>query len=74
MPAAVTDKLMGLPSAPNWLAGCVTMTGADCTVNVAAAGVYTVSFRVSSPYGITDALHIANSAGTNLSGAVAVLH
>jgi beta-glucosidase len=42
------------------------------TVEVATAGVYTVSFRVSSPYGITDALHIANSSGTNLTGAVAV--
>jgi beta-glucosidase len=44
----------------------------DYTVNVATAGVYTVSFRVASPYGITDALHIANSSGTNLSGPVAV--
>jgi len=44
----------------------------DYTVNVAAAGVYTVSFRVSSPYGIADALHIANSSGTDLTGAVAV--
>jgi beta-glucosidase len=44
----------------------------DYTVNVATAGNYTVSLRLSSPYGITDALHIANSAGTNLSGAVAV--
>ncbi len=42
------------------------------TVNVATAGTYSVAFRVSSPYGITDALHIANSAGTNLSGSVAV--
>jgi beta-glucosidase len=42
------------------------------TVNVATAGNYTVSFRVASPYGITDALHIANSAGTNLTGPVAV--
>jgi beta-glucosidase len=42
------------------------------TVNVATAGTYTVSFRLSSPYGITDALHIANSAGTNLTGPVAV--
>ena len=33
------------------------------TVNAATAGTYTVSFRVASPYGITDALHIANSAG-----------
>ena len=42
------------------------------TVNVAAAGTYSVAFRVASPYGITDALHLANSSGTNLSGAVAV--
>jgi hypothetical protein len=42
------------------------------TVEVATAGVYTVSFRVASPYGVTDALHIANSSGTNLTGAVAV--
>jgi hypothetical protein len=42
------------------------------TVNVATAGTYTVSFRVASPNGVTDALHIANSAGTSLSGAVNV--
>ena len=42
------------------------------TVNVATAGTYTVAFRVSSPYGIADALHIANSAGTNLTGSVTV--
>jgi beta-glucosidase len=42
------------------------------TVDVATAGIYTVSFRVSSPYGITDALHIASSSGTNLTGPVAV--
>ena len=42
------------------------------TVEVATAGIYTVSFRVASPYGITDALHIANSAGTNLTGSVAI--
>ncbi|MBM9509354.1 glycoside hydrolase family 3 C-terminal domain-containing protein [Actinacidiphila acididurans] len=42
------------------------------TVNVTTAGTYSVAFRVSSPYGITDALHIADSSGTNLSGAVAV--
>ena len=42
------------------------------TVSVATAGTYSVAFRVSSPYGITDALHIANSAGTNLTGSVAV--
>jgi Beta-1,3-glucanase/Carbohydrate binding module (family 6) len=42
------------------------------TVDVATAGTYTVDFRLSSPYGITDALHIASSSGTNLTGAVAV--
>jgi hypothetical protein len=42
------------------------------TVNVATAGTYSVAIRVASPYGITDALHIANSSGTNLTGAVAV--
>jgi uncharacterized protein involved in high-affinity Fe2+ transport len=42
------------------------------TVNAATAGTYTLSFRVSSPYGITDAVHIDNAAGTNLSGSVAV--
>jgi hypothetical protein len=42
------------------------------TVDVATAGTYTVAFRLSSPYGITDALHIANSSGTNLTGSVAV--
>src|SRR6185437_16946739 len=41
------------------------------TVQVATAGSYTVSFRLASPYGVTDALHIANSSGANLSGAVA---
>ncbi|WP_052432571.1 glycoside hydrolase family 3 C-terminal domain-containing protein [Streptacidiphilus carbonis] len=44
----------------------------DYTVTVATAGIYTVSFRVASPYGITDALHIANASGTNLTGSVAV--
>ena len=42
------------------------------TVNVATAGTYSVAIRVSSPYGITDALHIDNAAGTNLSGSIAV--
>ena len=42
------------------------------TVNVATAGTYTVAFRLSSPYGIADALHIANSSGTNLTGSVTV--
>jgi hypothetical protein len=42
------------------------------TVNVATAGKYTVTFRVASPTAVADALHISNSAGTNLSGSVAV--
>jgi glycosyl hydrolase family 64 (putative beta-1,3-glucanase)/carbohydrate binding protein with CBM6 domain len=42
------------------------------TVDVATAGTYSVAVRVASPYGMTDAFHIANSAGTNLSGSVAV--
>jgi hypothetical protein len=42
------------------------------TVNVATAGTYTVSLRLASPSGVTDGLHIANSAGTNLSGAINV--
>jgi beta-glucosidase len=40
------------------------------TVNVATAGTYTVSLRLASPDGVTDALHIANTSGTNLSGDV----
>ena len=40
------------------------------TVNVATAGTYTVSYRLASPSGVTDALHIANSAGTNLTGSI----
>jgi Beta-1,3-glucanase/Carbohydrate binding module (family 6) len=42
------------------------------TVDAASAGTYTVSIRVASPYGITDALQIDNSSGDDLSGAVAV--
>src|SRR5580693_10126174 len=41
------------------------------TVNVATAGTYTVGVRLASPSGATDALHIDNSAGTNLSGSIA---
>ena len=41
------------------------------TVNVATAGTYTVAIRLAAPTAVTDALHIANSAGTNLSGSVA---
>src|ERR1700735_1736172 len=42
------------------------------TVNVATAGAYTVSFRVAAINAVTDALHISNSAGTNLSGSLNV--
>src|SRR6204780_4323407 len=42
------------------------------TVNVATAGTYTVAFRVSSPYGIADAVHIDNASGTTLSGTVTI--
>jgi hypothetical protein len=40
------------------------------TVNVATARTYTVTLRLSSPSGVSDALHIASSSGANLSGAV----
>ena len=40
------------------------------TVNVATAGTYTITFRVSSADAITGALHIANASGANLSGEV----
>ncbi len=42
------------------------------TVNVATAGTYTVGLRLSSPSGVTDGLHIANSSGANLSGNINV--
>jgi hypothetical protein len=38
------------------------------TVNVATAGTYTVSLRLASLDGTTDAFHIDNTAGTDLSG------
>jgi hypothetical protein len=40
------------------------------TVNVAAAGTYTVGLRVAAPGAVTGGLHLANASGTNLSGAV----
>jgi F5/8 type C domain/Carbohydrate binding module (family 6)/Abnormal spindle-like microcephaly-assoc'd, ASPM-SPD-2-Hydin len=42
------------------------------TVDVAAAGAYTVGFQLASPSGVIDGLHIASSSGKNLSGAVNV--
>ena len=41
------------------------------TINVSTAGTYTVGLRLAAPAAVTDALHISNSAGTNLSGNVA---
>ena len=40
------------------------------TVNVATAGTHTVSFRVAAPSAVTDAFHLSNASGTNLSGNV----
>jgi len=40
------------------------------TVNAASAGTYTVSFRVAAINAVTDAFHISNASGTNLSGSV----
>jgi hypothetical protein len=40
------------------------------TVNVASAGTYTVALRVAAPGAVTDGLHISNSSGANLTGAV----
>src|SRR5262249_46488482 len=40
------------------------------TVNVATAGLYTVTFRLAAINAVGDALHISNSAGTNLTGSV----
>ena len=42
------------------------------TVNVATAGTYTVGLRVAAPGAITDALHVTDASGTNLSGNVSV--
>ncbi len=42
------------------------------TVNVASAGVYTVSFRVAAPTAVTGAFHLSSSSGANLSGTINV--
>jgi lysophospholipase L1-like esterase len=43
------------------------------TVNVATTGIYTVSFRVAGGQGaVTDAFHLSNASGTNLSGNINV--
>jgi hypothetical protein len=41
-------------------------------VNVAAAGNYTVSFRVAAPSAVTDAFHLSNATGANLSGPISI--
>jgi hypothetical protein len=38
-------------------------------VNVASAGTYTVSFRVAAPSAVTDAFHITDASGNDLTGA-----
>jgi len=40
------------------------------TVNVAAAGNYTVSFRVAAPSAVEDAFHVSSSSGADLSGPI----
>ena len=42
------------------------------TVNAASAGVYTVSFRVAAPNAVTNAFHLSDASGTNLSGSISV--
>jgi endo-1,4-beta-xylanase len=42
------------------------------TVNVATAGTYSVTFLVAGNPGASDAFHLSNSSGTNLTGSVAV--
>jgi Carbohydrate binding module (family 6)/Right handed beta helix region len=40
------------------------------TVNATAAGTYTVGFRVADPSAVTDAFHLSDAGGKNLTGAV----
>ncbi|MEU6345868.1 carbohydrate-binding protein [Streptomyces sp. NPDC046977] len=42
------------------------------TVDVAAAGTYTVGLRVAAPSAVTGALHLSNASGADLSGAVGI--
>ena len=42
------------------------------TVNVTSAGTYAVTFRVAALNAVTDAFHISNSSGTNLTGNISV--
>ena len=63
--APATGNDIGWTAARQWF---------NYTVNVSTAGTYTVNFLVSAGGGsaVTDAFHLSNAAGTNLSGAVAV--
>ncbi|MEV6008707.1 carbohydrate-binding protein [Streptomyces sp. NPDC051976] len=40
------------------------------TVNAATAGTYTLTLRLAAPSAVTDALHLANASGTNLTGTI----
>jgi len=42
------------------------------TVNVATAGTYKISFLVAGNVAVTDAFHLSNSGGTNVTGSIAV--
>ncbi|HEY0473656.1 MAG TPA: carbohydrate-binding protein [Kribbella sp.] len=42
------------------------------TVNVATAGTYNLALRVATPAAVTNAFHLANASGTNLSGNVSL--
>jgi hypothetical protein len=42
------------------------------TVNVTSAGTYAVTFRVAAINAVTDAFHISNSSGANLTGDISV--
>jgi hypothetical protein len=61
--APATGNDLGWSAAGQWF---------KYTVNVATAGAYTVSFLVAAPAAVTDAFHLSNSSGTNLTGSVNV--
>ncbi|MGD0940213.1 MAG: carbohydrate-binding protein [Terracidiphilus sp.] len=60
------------PATGNDLGWTATGQWFKYTVNVATAGTYTVSFLVAGDVSVTDAFHLSNSTGTNLTGSVAV--
>jgi hypothetical protein len=65
-------ELASSPATGNDLGWTAAGQWFNYTVNVAAAGTYTVTFLVTAPTAVTDAFHIANSSGTNLTGSVNV--